>query len=129
MGNDPGTWITPSMKSAYLELHHQGLAHSIECHREGKLVGGLYGVSIGRMFFGESMFYRQTDTSKIALAHLCRLLEAERYPLIDCQVDNPHLARLGALPMKRDQFCNLCERLCAQTGLEWSSLPSTLPAW
>lgn len=117
------------MKSAYVELHRHGLAHSIECHREGELVGGLYGVGIGRMFFGESMFYRHTDASKIALAHLCRLLEAEGYPLIDCQVDNPHLARLGALPMNRDQFCHLCEQLCAQTGLEWSSLPSTLPAW
>ncbi|MAV24614.1 MAG: leucyl/phenylalanyl-tRNA--protein transferase [Gammaproteobacteria bacterium] len=126
---EPGTWITPSMKAAYLELYQQGLAHAIECYRDDTLIGGLYGVGIGRMFFGESMFYRHTDASKIALAHLCRLLESHGYPLIDCQVDNPHLKRLGAMSMGRDRFCAQCERLCELPGLDWSSLPSVLPAW
>lgn len=127
--DDPGTWITGEMKAAYVTLHEQGLAHSIECHQDDELVGGLYGVGMGRMFFGESMFFRRTDASKIALAHLCRLLDAHGYPLIDCQVDNPHLESLGALPMDRTRFCQQCARLCDLPGVDWTSLPSTLPAW
>jgi leucyl/phenylalanyl-tRNA--protein transferase len=95
-----GTWLTDDMKRAYLCLHQQGHAHSVETWHDGKLVGGLYGVQLGRVFFGESMFSRASDASKVALAHLCR----GNYELIDCQVESPHLRRLGARPMTRHAF-------------------------
>ena len=94
------TWITPEMQRAYLSLHAAGHAHSIECWRDGVLVGGLYGVSVGRVFCGESMFSRVPDASKVALASLC----AEGYVLIDCQVPNEHLMRLGARLVPRYEF-------------------------
>jgi leucyl/phenylalanyl-tRNA---protein transferase len=103
-GGQPGTWITPEMAAAYTALHHAGYAHSIETWADGTLVGGLYGVSIGRMFFGESMFARASDASKIALAHLARQLERWEFGLIDCQMSTPHLASLGAREMPRAGF-------------------------
>ena len=99
-----GTWITPEMLEAYTALHRQGLAHSVEIRRDGHLVGGLYGVAIGRVFFGESMFSRVPDASKVALAYLARHLDAWAYALIDCQLPNPHLLSLGAELMPRDEF-------------------------
>ncbi len=99
-----GTWITQKMIDAYTELHEIGFAHSVEVWREDELVGGLYGVSLGRMFFGESMFSREKDASKVALSCLCRQMRRWDYPLIDCQVSNPHLASLGAIELPRSEF-------------------------
>ena len=99
-----GTWITAAMRAAYCNLHRLGHAHSIEVFDGEQLVGGLYGVAIGRMFFGESMFSGQSGGSKVALAALaCRLQEWD-WPLIDAQVENPHLLSLGARAMPRDEF-------------------------
>ena len=106
-GRNSGTWITPKMKLAYARLHELGYAHSIECWAGDELVGGLYGVSLGRVFFGESMFSRVTDASKVAFVRLAEQLRAWRFTLIDCQVMNPHLASLGALPMPRRTFLDL----------------------
>jgi leucyl/phenylalanyl-tRNA--protein transferase len=99
-----GTWITSAMVDAYAQLAERGLAHSVEAWRDGELVGGLYGVALGRMFFGESMFAEATDASKVALAHLVAILRCGGYPMIDCQQDTPHLASLGARPIARAQF-------------------------
>jgi leucyl/phenylalanyl-tRNA--protein transferase len=99
-----GTWITPMIVDAYTALFERGQAHSVEAMRNGRLVGGLYGVSIGCMFFGESMFSREADASKVALAHLVALCRARGVPLIDCQQETLHLASLGARPMPRREF-------------------------
>ena len=103
-----GTWITLEMAQAYGHLHRAGHAHAIECWQGPDLVGGLYGVSIGRVFFGESMFSRVTDASKVAFAHLCTL----GFGLIDCQIPNPHLGRLGAVEVERRRFLDLLDELC-----------------
>jgi leucyl/phenylalanyl-tRNA--protein transferase len=99
-----GTWITEQMIEAYSELHKLGFAHSIECWLEGRLVGGIYGVSIGRMFAAESMFYRESDASKACLSLLCRYLLLEGATFLDCQILNPHLETLGAVTIPRDKF-------------------------
>jgi leucyl/phenylalanyl-tRNA--protein transferase len=99
-----GTWINDQMVAAYCALHARGIAHSIETWIDGKLAGGLYGIALGRMFFGESMFSRATDASKIALVHLARELERRGYGLIDCQVHTSHLASMGATEMPRATF-------------------------
>lgn len=99
-----GTWITREILDAYLDLHRRGYVHSVESWREGRLVGGLYGVALGRMFFGESMFARETDASKVALAHLVAHLRRLGVPLIDCQQETSHLASLGARPIPRTRF-------------------------
>ncbi|MDO8960449.1 MAG: leucyl/phenylalanyl-tRNA--protein transferase [Rhodocyclaceae bacterium] len=99
-----GTWISPAMQAAYLRLHALGYAHSVETWRSGKLVGGLYGIALGRAFFGESMFSHATDASKIALAHLCAYLARREFGIIDCQMETSHLATLGASPIPRDDF-------------------------
>ncbi|MEW6165431.1 MAG: leucyl/phenylalanyl-tRNA--protein transferase [Pseudomonadota bacterium] len=99
-----GTWIVGEMQAAYLRLHGLGIVHSVETWQDGKLVGGLYGVAIGRAFFGESMFSHRTDASKIALAHLCAYLTAREFGIIDCQMETAHLASLGARPIPRDEF-------------------------
>jgi leucyl/phenylalanyl-tRNA--protein transferase len=100
-----GTWITQQVKDTYGALHLRGLAHSVETRVDGRLVGGLYGVSLGRMFFGESMFAHAADASKIALATLVRILQIERVPVIDCQQNTRHLASLGGREIARDTFC------------------------
>jgi len=99
-----GTWITDDMVAAYSDLHMRGIAHSVETWIDGELAGGLYGVAIGRMFYGESMFTRATDASKIALAHLARQLQRWNFGLIDCQMNTAHLASLGAREIARDDF-------------------------
>ena len=99
-----GTWITPEMQRAYTRLHESGYAHSVEVWRDGELAGGLYGLALGRLFFGESMFSRVSDASKVALYHLCRRLQRWRFPLIDCQLPNDHLLGLGATLMPRREF-------------------------
>ncbi len=100
----PGTWITPEMRNAYLHLHRLGYAHSVETWIDGELAGGLYGVAMGAAFFGESMFSRARDASKIALVHLVRKLEADGYGMIDCQMRTEHLASLGAREIPRARF-------------------------
>lgn len=99
-----GTWITAAMQAAYGRLHALGHAHSVEIWRADRLIGGLYGVAVGRAFCGESMFSHATDASKIALAHLCRYLVARGYGIIDCQMETAHLASLGARPIRRDEY-------------------------
>ena len=102
-----GTWITDEMNEAYNELHQQGHAHSIEVWRGDELVGGLYGIAIGKVFFGESMFSLCTNASKLAFISLCQQLHAWDYAVIDCQVKNPHLSSLGAIEIQRQQFNQL----------------------
>jgi leucyl/phenylalanyl-tRNA--protein transferase len=104
------------MQAAYCRLHRLGYAHSVEVWLDGHLAGGLYGVAIGRFFFGESMFHLVSDASKVALVRLCWHLAARDFELVDCQVSNPHLFRMGAKPMPRATFL---DRLF-QAGLERS---------
>ncbi len=99
-----GTWITAAMHRAYVQLHQLGYAHSVEVFDGMQLVGGIYGVAIGRMFFGESMFSGRSGASKVALAVLARTLYGWGWPLIDAQVENPHLLRMGAAHLPRDAF-------------------------
>ena len=99
-----GTWITAAMQSAYCALYELGHAHSVETWVDGTLVGGIYGLAIGRMFYGESMFSHASNASKIALAHLARFLETRGYGLIDCQMNTAHLASLGAREIPRRNF-------------------------
>jgi leucyl/phenylalanyl-tRNA--protein transferase len=117
-----GTWITDAMIAAYRTLHDEGIAHSIETWIDGELAGGLYGVALGRMFFGESMFTRATDASKIALVHLARQLSRWRYGMIDCQMYTPHLATLGAREMPRAEFIRKLQELvnCAYVPGRWN---------
>jgi len=110
--DDPGTWITSEMMAAYIRLHRLGHAHSVEVWLEGELVGGLYGVAIGAVFFGESMFSRRRDASKIALVHLTRQLADWGYRLIDCQVYSEHLVSLGAEEIPRKAFAHLLNQYC-----------------
>jgi leucyl/phenylalanyl-tRNA--protein transferase len=99
-----GTWITPQMSAAYQRLHAAGFAHSVETWLGGRLVGGLYGVTLGRVFFGESMFSRERDASKVAFKQLVDRSLASGIELIDCQVANPHLSSLGARDLHRQEF-------------------------
>jgi leucyl/phenylalanyl-tRNA--protein transferase len=108
-----GTWITSEMAAAYNRLHDLGWAHSFETWQHGELVGGMYGVAIGRAFFGESMFSRVTDASKVALAHAVELLRARGTEIIDCQVASAHTQSLGAVDIPRGEFIALIETLCA----------------
>lgn len=101
---EDGTWITPEMRAAYTRLHQLGHAHSVETWRDGVLVGGVYGVRVGRCFCGESMFHHQTDASKVALVALVERLKAEGVTLLDCQIKSDHLVRFGAREIPRDEF-------------------------
>lgn len=117
-----GTWITDDMAEAYLRLHRSGHAHSVETWIGGTLTGGLYGVELGRMFYGESMFARAPDASKIALAHLVRQLARRACGLIDCQMKTPLLARFGAREIPRREFVRKLTELVnyPRTGRTWS---------
>jgi leucyl/phenylalanyl-tRNA---protein transferase len=108
---EEGTWLGRAMRAAYLALHRAGYAHSFETWRGPDLVGGLYGVALGRMFYGESMFSRATDASKVALVALVRELRARGFPLIDCQMHTPLLASLGAREIPRKSFLRALEQL------------------
>ncbi len=99
-----GTWITDDIVKAYADLHELGLAHSVEAWKDDELVGGLYGVSLGRMFFGESMFSTATNASKVAFVHLVRWLAVKGFGPVDCQIMNPHLASMGATLWPREDF-------------------------
>lgn len=102
--DDGGTWITPELRSAFLHLHETGHAHSVEVRFDGELVGGLYGLSLGKVFFAESKFHRRRDASKIALVTLMQALEHWDFLLADCQVWNPHLERMGVRLLSGDEF-------------------------
>jgi len=114
-----GTWIVPDMINAYINLHHAGLAHSVETWVGGELVGGLYCVASGQAVFGESMFYRQTDASKIALAALVCLCRQHQISQLDCQQNTAHLASLGAHEIPRPEFVRRVRTLCRQPALDW----------
>lgn len=115
-----GTWITPQMVEAYTHLHALGHAHSVETWMHGELAGGLYGVAIGRVFFGESMFTRVSDASKIAFAYLVAQLSDWGYGLIDCQMSTRHLASLGAREIPRSEFTELLARYTVLSSPPWS---------
>lgn len=123
-----GTWITPAIVDAYAGLHRAGLAHSVEVREDGELVGGLYGVSIGRMFFGESMFARRTDASKCAIAALVALLRDHGFSVIDCQQATSHLASLGGREIPREAFLDRVATLTAQPSPDWSAMRVSFPA-
>lgn len=116
----PGTWITAAMRQAYRAWHEVGHVHSIETWIDGELVGGLYGISLGRMFFGESMFTRVPNASKIALAYLVRYLSAQGVQWIDCQQQTLHLASLGARPVPRARFLAHVRAASAAPAIAWA---------
>lgn len=123
-----GTWIHPQMIAAYTALHEMGLAHSVETWIDGELAGGLYGVALGRMFFGESMFSRVTDASKIALVHLVQQLRQWEFGMIDCQVQTGHLASLGAREISRSEFSQKLNMLIPEflSGGKWEFTPGLI---
>lgn len=112
----PETWINQRIRQLFMALHEMGQAHSVEVWRAGMLVGGLYGLTLGAAFFGESMFHRQTDASKVALVHLAARLRAGRYTLLDTQFLTPHLASLGAIEISRAQYRRLLASALEKTG-------------
>ena len=130
---DEGTWLVEDMIDAYISLHQMGYAHSVEVWKEDRLTGGLYGVSLGKSFFGESMFSREPDTSKIALVALAFHLARFGFDMIDCQVTTDHLLRMGATEIPRDRFLDILNRSVNgnPTGTVWtpgkclSALPDT----
>lgn len=124
-----GTWITEKIEQAYLDLHNAGFAHSIESFRDGKLVGGLYGVCLGGLFTGESMFYRESNASKVALWALVEFLKAQGVSWIDCQVINPHLATLGVVEMPRSKFMEMLAEQLSKSEIIFSEaqIRSLLP--
>jgi len=103
-GRSENSWITSEMRDSYIALHHLGHAHSVECWMDGVLSGGLYGVSLGRIFYGESMFHKERDASKVALADLCKNLASWGYKIVDCQVSSEHLKSMGARLITREEF-------------------------
>jgi leucyl/phenylalanyl-tRNA--protein transferase len=115
-----GTWITRSIQQAYGHLHELGFAHSIEVYDGDDLVGGIYGIALGRMCFGESMFSRATNGSKVALIALCRMLSANGFPLLDAQIANPHTRSMGAVEMPRDDFVKHVAEHVSMPGLRGS---------
>lgn len=116
-----GTWITSEMSVAYRRMHAIGWAHSIETWRDGELVGGMYGLAIGKVFFGESMFSAETNASKASMLALCALLVNHDFRLLDCQVESPHLVSLGAELVPRRQFAGILDEACEP--------PSRFDAW
>lgn len=117
----PDTWINPAIEAAYGDLHRRGFAPSIECWRGSDLVGGLYGVRLGRAFFGESMFSRESNASKVALAHLVARMRAGGFVLLDCQFMTDHLASLGAIEISRDDYTSLLDSALGSSGADSGS--------
>lgn len=115
-----GTWITAEMQKAYIHLHQLGTAHSAEVWKGEELVGGLYGVSLGAAFFGESMFSLVPNASKYALIQLCRWLEQNKFQFIDCQLHTPHLESMGAQPISRSMYLGILEEALQREGLPGS---------
>ena len=122
-----GTWITDGIVAAYCALHALGLAHSVEVWSDDALIGGLYGVGIGRMFYGESMFARATDASKVALSALVSMLREADFRVIDCQQNTRHLASLGAREIGRSEFLHLVSTLTALPPPDWRRLSIEIP--
>ncbi len=120
-----GTWIVPAMVDAYIDFHHAGYAHSVETWVKGEMVAGLYFVAMGRAVFGESMFTRITDGSKIALAALVAICRANDVPQLDCQQVTTHLARLGARPVQRAQFLGTMQSARTQMPVPWEFHPDS----
>jgi leucyl/phenylalanyl-tRNA---protein transferase len=118
-----GTWILPAMVQAYLRLHAAGHAHSVEAWIDGELAGGLYCVNLGAMVFGESMFSRRSDASKLAMCGLVAFCLANAIPLIDCQQDTPHLASMGAALMSRTDFCQHLRQSTVHRAPDWRFQP------
>ncbi|MCF0201239.1 MAG: leucyl/phenylalanyl-tRNA--protein transferase, partial [Bacteroidales bacterium] len=112
-----GTWILDEMIEAYCTLHKMGIAHSFETYLDGELVGGLYGVSIGKIFCGESMFHRVSDASKVAFYHLHQFLQVRGFKLIDCQQETNHLQSLGAYAIPRSEYLNILAELVKEPTL------------
>jgi leucyl/phenylalanyl-tRNA---protein transferase len=112
-----GTWITEDLRNAFIELHRMGLAHSVEATQDGELVGGLYGLSLGTVFFGESMFHVVKDASKVAFVYLVEFLKANDFELIDAQQDTPHLRSFGASALKRREFLELMKSMVFKPSL------------
>ena len=118
----PDTWLNPQMIESYEELHQLGFAHCVETYQDGQLVGGLYGIQLGRVFFGESMFSRARDASKVALARLVEESRAREIELIDCQIASSHLASLGARELSRSAFVTLLRRYAQRIPAgKWAS--------
>lgn len=116
-----GTWITDEMLHAYSELHRQGYAVSVETWFGGELVGGLYGIALGQVFFGESMFSKRSDASKVALVHLAETVREMDFRLIDCQVHSSHLQSMGATPIQRELFVSILKNFCGNgEPVNWS---------
>ena len=124
-GTDESTWITTDMINAYVDLHHAGVAHSVECYQDEELVGGLYGLCFGSLFFGESMFHRTTDASKVAFAHLMHMMHEAGSPLVDCQLSNPHLLSLGAIELPRSRYRQILEQHVNDPEIDWTAFTST----
>ena len=122
--NRPDTWINPVIERLYSELHEMGFAHSVECWDGDSLVGGLYGVSLGGAFFGESMFSRATDASKVALVHLVLRLRRSRFQLLDTQFNTPHLSRFGVVEIPRDDYRKLLTQAVSTKAEFYSGLIS-----
>ena len=120
------TWINPLIESLYAEMHAQGHAHSVECWKDGALAGGLYGVTLGGAFFGESMFSRETDASKTALVHLVARLKAGGYRLLDAQFMTEHLARFGAVGVPQRTYKQMLSR-ALKVDADFFALPEGLP--
>jgi leucyl/phenylalanyl-tRNA--protein transferase len=110
--HSPGTWITAEMRAAYIALHEQGFAHSLSVWRDGERLGGIYGVQLGRVFFGESMYSAQTNGSKLALAKLVERCRSVGIELVDCQMHTPHLRSLGSRALPRAEFAQLLAQYC-----------------
>lgn len=115
--NTEGTWISDDIQRAYSKLHRKGIAHSFEAWHDGELVGGLYGVALGKVFFGESMFHTVSDASKVAFTHCVQHLQTLGFQLIDCQVHSEHLVSLGAEEISRPDFSHLLATHCADNGV------------
>jgi leucyl/phenylalanyl-tRNA--protein transferase len=120
-----GTWITDEMQQAYIRLHELGIAHSVEVWMDDELAGGIYGIALGRVFFGESMFSQAEDASKIALVALCRQLQQWNFTLLDCQISNPHLESMGAKEISRTEFEHFLKDANSpdQWGLDFDCAP------
>jgi leucyl/phenylalanyl-tRNA--protein transferase len=125
--HESGTWLVPAMRKAYLQLFEAGAAHSIEVWMDGELAGGLYGVCLGRMFFGESMFTRVSDASKCAYAALVAMLRRLGFSMVDCQQSTGHLASLGAREISRTDFLDRLRLLCRLPGPDWREVTIDWP--
>lgn len=123
-----GTWITPNMIRAYTDLHRRGIAHSVAVYEDGVLCGGIYGLSFGRAFFGESMFHLRDNASKVALVSLCDSLVRAGFMCIDCQQETPHMARMGAVSVSRRAFLRLLDEALAYPSVHRVGVPPWLPA-